>query len=112
MDNFVEQAKPYAIGLVGGLVLAPVVALTAGWLVTAGAMAEAVETARVDQLAAICAAEAEETWLAQNRSMDELTGWDNRDVRNDLVTQVLGGFAVASDIRSDVSYDCNGLLSS
>lgn len=76
---------------------------------TAGAKEEAVKTAKVQQLAAFCAAQAKEYWAAQ-RDLTELHGWRNRTERETLARQFVGGLPVADIPQADVTRECGRLL--
>ena len=78
----VQWIKPFLVGLVGGIILAPIVAFSADWLVTTGTM----NSTKIDLLATVCALEAKEDWQVM-ANPPELSGWDNRDARTELAKQ-------------------------
>ena len=49
----VDSGKPYLTGFILGLIAAPIIAFSAGWVSTSGARAEAVENARGETLTGI-----------------------------------------------------------
>ena len=58
LDQILERTTPYAIGLVVGLIAAPIIGFNAGWITTTTASTLATETARVDALSGICSSAA------------------------------------------------------
>lgn len=81
-----ERAKPYAVGLVIGLIAAPVIGLWHGGLVTSGTRDGQVQAARIDAQALICER------LAREHRVDtgdttELTGFNGRGARNELAAR-------------------------
>lgn len=81
-----EQIKPLLLGLVGGIILAPIVAFSADLVVTTGAMNAEVKNTRTELLATVCALEAKEDWQVM-ANPPELSGWHNRDARSELAKQ-------------------------
>lgn len=106
----VETSKPYIVGFVIGLIAAPIIAFSAGWVSTSGARAAAVEGARVDTLAGICSTTAERLAAAQNTDLATLKGYDNRVKREELVAAALADFQVPEDLLKKVSSGCNRTL--
>ncbi len=109
-DQRVAAAKPYITGIVIGLIAAPIIAFSAGWVSTSGARAEAVENARVETLAGICTANAERMAAAQNTDLASLKGYQNREARDALVTAALANVVVPDDISGKVANSCNRTL--
>lgn len=81
-----EQIKPFLVGLVGGIVLAPIVAFSTDWVVLTGKMNAELRNTRTELLATVCALEAKEDWQVM-ANPPELSGWDNRDARSELAKQ-------------------------
>jgi hypothetical protein len=109
-EERIAVAKPYITGFVVGVIAAPIVAFSAGWVTTSGASAEAVESARVDTLASICSANAERMAMAQNTDMATLKGYQNREARDALVAAALADIAVPEDLSRQVSRSCDRTL--
>ena len=103
-------AKPYIVGFVIGVIAAPIVAFSAGWVSTSGARTQAVENARVETLANICAANAERMAVAQNTDLATVKGYKNREARDALVVSALANIQVPEDISRKVSNLCNQTL--
>jgi len=108
----IEHGKPYLMGLILGLIAAPIIAFSAGWVSTTGARTAAVETARVETLAGICSSAAQVSWAAQNMGMAALKGWDNRAKRGELVTATMEGMQVPEPLSKKVSAGCDKTLAS
>lgn len=100
----IESAKPYAGGIVIGVVGTLIVALSAGWLVTSGTLAEEVRLAKVNTYAEICASNSITGWKNNGGQMTQLEGWDNRDAREKLVTQYLP--KTTADMKDDIQDAC------
>ncbi len=109
-DQRAAAAKPYITGFVIGVIAAPIVAFSAGWVSTSGARTTAVENARVETLAGICSANAERMAAAQNTDLASLKGYSNRDAREAMVAAALSSIAVPDDITKKVSNSCNRTL--
>jgi hypothetical protein len=107
----IENGKPYLTGFILGLIAAPVIAFSAGWVSTTGARAEAVENARVETLSGICSAEAQKSWASQKMDLAALKGWDNRVVREELIATTISGIEVPEPLLKKVSAGCNRTLS-
>ena len=103
-------AKPYITGFVIGVIAAPIVAFSAGWVTTSGARAEAVEKARVETLAGICTANAGRLAAAENTDLAALKGYENREKRDALVAAALADIQVPDDLSKKVSNSCNRTL--
>lgn len=107
-----EHGKPYFTGFVVGLIAAPIIAFSAGWVSTTGARTAAVETARVETLAGICSSTAQVSWAAQSMDAAALKGWDNRTKRGELVATTMAGIQVPEPLAKKVSAGCDKLLAS
>jgi hypothetical protein len=103
-------AKPYVTGFVIGVIAAPIVAFSAGWVSTSGARTQAVENARVETLASICHANAERVATAESIDLTTLKGYQNRAKRDELVATALTGVQVPEDLSRKVSNTCNQRL--
>src|SRR5882672_4883920 len=103
----VEAGKPYLWGFVIGLAVAPIVAFGAGWITTSGARAVAVEDARVETLAGICSANAEQMAAAQSTDLATLKGYDNRAKRDELVAAAMAGIKMPDALVKKVSNGCS-----
>jgi hypothetical protein len=110
ISQTIERSKPYITGFVIGLIAAPIIGFSAGWISTTGARTAAVENARVDVLATICSAEAEKSWAAQKLEPAALKGWDNRAKREELVASTLTGILVPEPLVKKVSAGCSETL--
>ena len=106
LNNRIEAGKPYVTGFIAGLIAAPIVAFSAGWVSTSGARAEAVENARVDTLVRICSSNVERTAAAESIELATLKGYGNRERRDEMVTAALTGLNVAEDLAKRVSREC------
>lgn len=104
--GFFERIKPYGFGFGGGLIVGVIAVFATGWGVTASNMAEAVEEARVQPMASLCAAEVEEAWKAQGNKLDGLTGWTNREAREEFVTATMDKWAIPDTLKADIINAC------
>jgi hypothetical protein len=102
----ITTGKPYAWGFVLGLIAAPIIAFSAGWVATSGAQAVAVENARIETLAGVCSEAAQRLWASESMDLAALTGWDNRAAREELVARTLANIQVPEDLASRVSREC------
>lgn len=100
-----EKIKAYAVGAVAGVILAPVVAFSADWVVTTGTMNENMETAKIEQLATVCAMKAEQSWKDQ-ASPPDLYGWDKREAREKLATEYAVVMPGQESAGEDVIDEC------
>lgn len=104
-----EQIKPYVTGIVIGLIAAPVIAFSFGWIVTTGSMETSVQEAKLQVLAAACADRATAYRTAENITTD-ISGWQERDARE----QIAGRFVVNVDQDGieddDLIEECADLL--
>lgn len=73
-DQVLERTKPYAIGLVVGLIAAPIIGFNAGWITTTTASTLATETAGVDALSGICSSAAGRMATANSTDLATLKG--------------------------------------
>ncbi len=110
MNQRIQNGKPYVWGFVAGVIAAPIIAFSAGWVSTTGARAEAVENARIETLSDICSAEAQKSWALQNMDLAALKGWDNRAAREELVAAALVDIQVPESLAKKVSSGCNKTL--
>lgn len=96
-------AKPYVYGLIGGMILGPIVSNYMGWQVGGGAARASMAAAVVETKATICNARAR-VEVAEPNKLE----WS---ARNDLAKKfaVMAGAASAD---SDVTTACSGKLSS
>lgn len=106
----IEEAKPYVWGFVAGFIVAPVVGFSFDWVVTTGTMKEAVVTAKIEQLAAVCAGNATAYWTSQDKEMAALDGWENREQRQTLAKQFAAELPGIESIQDDVVDECDDLL--
>lgn len=106
-----EQLKPYALGAVGGILATLIVSFSAGWVVTAGTMNEAVAQAKVQQLAAVCAQRAQAHWTSQNKDVAKLQGYEAWETRDELATQFAAGLPDMEAIEDEVVDECADLMS-
>ena len=109
-DERVKTAKPYLTGFVLGLIAAPILAFSAGWVSTTGARADAVENARVETLAGFCTTTAGRIAAAQSTDLATLKGYDNRVKRQELVDAAMADIQVPEPLVSKVSSGCNRTL--
>ena len=105
-----ETGKAYIVGFVVGLIAAPIIAFSAGWVSTSGARAAAVESARVETLAGICSSNAETMAAAQSTDLAMLKGYDNRAKREELVASAMAGIKMPEELMKKVSNGCNRTL--
>jgi hypothetical protein len=106
----VEKAKPYLTGIVIGLIAAPIIGFSMGWVSTTGSRTEAVQTARIDTLAGICEGAAEKLAAAQSLDLATVKGYENRAKREELVAAALSGITVPDDLLTRVTSGCNRTL--
>jgi hypothetical protein len=110
MNERIQTAKPYAWGFVAGLVAAPIIAFSAGWVATSSARDGAVEAARVETLTDFCSAAAHKSWAAQNLDLAALKGYDNRTKRDELVAAAMADIQVPGPLVNKVSSGCSKTL--
>src|SRR5687767_6768721 len=106
----IEHGKPYLKGFIFGLIAAPVIAFSAGWISTTGARAEAVENARIETWAGICSDSAARSWAQQSTEPGSLKGWESRDKRLELVTAAMAGIQVPEPLLKKVAAGCDRTL--
>lgn len=100
--------KPILGGAVLGAIATLIVGFSAGWLVTAGTMAEEVRSAQVTAYAGVCAENSVADWKDSGQQMTALEGWDNRDARESLAKRFMP--VVEADLTRDVQNACeNGI---
>ena len=110
MNQRITRGKPYIVGFVLGLIAAPIIAFSAGWVSTTGARAAAVEDARVETLAGFCSASATQMAAAQSTDLATLKGYDNRAKREELVASAMAGIKMPEELMKKVSNGCNRTL--
>ncbi|MNT46748.1 hypothetical protein D3C72_1834150 [compost metagenome] len=110
-DQNIQRAKPYLWGFVLGLIAAPVVAFSAGWVTTTGASSLAIEAARVDTLAAVCMTNAGRMATASNTDLATIKGFDNRAKRDEFVAAALADVQVPDNLVGKVASSCSRTLS-
>ena len=103
----IESGKPYLTGFVLGLIAAPIIAFSAGWVSTSGARAEAVENARIETLVGICSATATRILTAQGTDLATLKGYENRAKRDELVAAAVADIEIPETLTKQVSGGCN-----
>jgi hypothetical protein len=103
-------AKPYIVGFVIGVIAAPIVAFSAGWVATSSARDTAVENARVETLASLCSANAQRIAASQSTDLTTLKGYQNREQRDALVAAALADFQVPEDLTKQVTRACDRTL--
>src|SRR5215204_1890192 len=106
----VQTGKPYITGFILGLIAAPIIAFSAGWVSTSGARADAVENARVETLAGVCSTTAQRIATAQSTDLATIKGYDNRVRREELVAAAIADIQVPEDLVKNVSSGCNRTL--
>ncbi len=109
-NESVARGKPYITGFVVGLVAAPIIAFSAGWVSTSGASAEAVENARIETLAGVCSDTVQRSFASQSMDLATLKGWDNRLARDDLVATTMAGIQVPKALTGKVIAGCSKTL--
>ena len=106
----ITSGKPYVWGFVFGLVAAPIIAFSAGWVSTTGARADAVQNARVETLAGVCSDAAQKSWELKSTDLAAIKGYDNRVQRQELVDAALAAIQVPEELMTKVSNGCNRTL--
>src|SRR5688572_7562027 len=109
-NESVAKGKPYLTGFILGLIAAPIIAFSAGWVSTSGPSAEAVENARVETFAGVCSDTVQKSFASQNMDLATLKGWDNRTAREDLVAATMAGIAVPDSLARKVTSGCSKTL--
>ena len=109
-NESVAKGKPYLTGFILGLIAAPIIAFSAGWVSTSGASAEAVENARIETLAGVCSDTVQKSFASQNMDLATLKGWDNRTAREDVVATTMAGIAVPDSLARKVTSGCSKTL--
>jgi hypothetical protein len=105
-----KASKPYLQGFMIGLIAAPIIGFSAGWVSTSGARDDAVETARIDTLSGVCAEAAQKSWASQNMDLAALKGYDNRAQREELITATMAGINMPEELVTKVSQSCSRTL--
>lgn len=108
MNKF-EQIKPYITGIVIGLIAAPVIAFSFGWIVTTSSMETSVHEAKLQVLAAACANEATAYRTAENITTD-ISGWQERDAREQIAARFVGTLEEDGLENDDIVEECADLL--
>jgi hypothetical protein len=109
-DERVKSGKPYLTGFILGLIAAPIIAFSAGWVSTSGARATAVENARIETLADLCSGTAGRLAAAQNTDITAVKGYDNRVKREELVAAAMAEIQMPEDLVKAVANSCNRTL--
>jgi hypothetical protein len=109
-DQRMAAAKPYITGFIVGLIAAPIIGFSAGWVSTSGARTTAVEDARVETLAGFCSATATRMAVAQSTDLATLKGYDNRAKREELVKAAMADIQVPEELVTKVTNGCNRTL--
>jgi hypothetical protein len=109
-DQRVATAKPYITGFIVGIIAAPVIAFSAGWISTSGARAEAVENARIETLAGVCSDHVQRSFAAQGMDLATLKGWDNRTARDELVARTMADIEVPDSLAGKITSGCSKSL--
>ncbi len=104
------RTKPYVTGCLVGLLAAPIIAFSAGWVSTSGARADAVENARVETLAGVCSNVVIRSFASQNLDLATLKGWGNRAAREDIVAKTMTGIEVPDLLASRITAECSKVL--
>ena len=110
MSQRIQTGKPYAWGFAAGLIVAPIIAFSAGWVSTSGARTAAVENARVETLAGICSANAARIAAAQSTDLATLKGYSNSAKRQELVTAAMVDSQASKELLTKVTNGCNRTL--
>ena len=109
-DQRIAKGKPYITGVILGLIAAPIIAFSAGWVSTSGARATAVENARVETFAGVCSDAAQKMAVSQSFDLTTLKGYDNRVNREEIVAAAMADISVPEDLVRKVSNGCNRTL--
>ena len=109
-DQRWAAAKPYMTGFILGLIAAPIVAFSAGWVSTSGARATAVENARIHTRADLCTGAAGRLAAAENTDITAVKGYDNRLKREELVAAAIAEIQMPEDLVTKVTSSCNRTL--
>jgi len=105
IQETLEKAKPIVGGAVLGAAAITIVGFAANWVVATSTMHKEVEEARVNALAAVCAREAKDHWLAEGKDLAALEGFTN-DKREKLAQSF--SISVSNwDVKSSVQRHCN-----
>jgi|KBSMisStaDraftv2_1062788.scaffolds.fasta_scaffold3234823_1 hypothetical protein len=110
-DQRWTATKPYVTGFVLGLIAAPIIAFSAGWVSTTSARATAVEDARVETLAGICSSSVGKLAASGNTDLSTLKGYDNRDKREAIVATAMADIQVPADLAKKIAAGCSRTLS-
>lgn len=103
----ITTGKPYVWGFVVGLVAAPIIAFSAGWVATSGAQATAVENARVETWAGMCSEIAQRSVESESIDLASLAGWDNRAARDEFVARAMADIEIPEGLARRVSGECS-----
>jgi len=109
-DERWAAAKPYVTGFVIGVIAAPIIAFSAGWVSTSGARATAVEDARIETLAGICSTSVGKLAVSGSTDLAALKGYENREKREALVTAAMADIEVPADLAKKIASSCNRTL--
>ena len=109
-NESVARGKPYLAGFALGLIAAPIIAFSAGWVSTSGARAEAVENARIETLAGVCSDTVQKSFASQSTDLATLKGWNNRAARDELVAKTMANIEVPDLLAAKISAGCSKTL--
>ncbi|MGQ7792832.1 hypothetical protein ACUN0C_10525 [Faunimonas sp. B44] len=110
LSERIEESKPYITGFVLGIIAAPIVAFSAGWITTTSARDEAVENARVETLVSFCSENAVRLAATQSLDLTTIKGYGNRAMRGDLVKATLADIKVPEALATRVASACDRSL--
>lgn len=110
INERMEASKPYISGFIIGIIAAPIVAFSAGWISTTDAREKAVENARVETLASFCSANATRLAAIQNLDLATLKGYTNRAKRGELVKATMAEITVPEALATKVTSACERSL--
>jgi len=106
----VAKSKPYITGFILGLIAAPVIAFSAGWVSTTGARAAAVENARIETLAGVCSDTIQRSYASQGMDLAALKGWGNRVTRDAVVAKTMTNIEVPDLLAGKITAACSRTL--
>jgi hypothetical protein len=108
----IATGRPYIIGGVIGAVAISVVAFNAGWVVAIGTHTNAVQQGQLEAVATVCAAQANQYWLAEGNKTASLEGWSN-DARDQLAERFTPRLEEIAGLKtSEITRLCGRMLKS
>lgn len=102
--------KPSFIGFGIGLVVAPILMFSSGWVVSSSDVSKAANEATIEAWSTVCINRSTERANETNRPLSDLSGWDNREARQTFVNAIVADMGIPETIRASVTNGCSRSL--